>query len=130
MLFHAALLALDALVIYYLVASGPGGAGYVTLTIVGAVGVMLAYQVWIHARDLGSPLAESEGMVQRKWSRADMIIAWHSYYITVARRVFRLEPEDHIMVDEGMVVKIVHFPRTLHVVSVHEVRGAPRPPVP
>lgn len=130
MLFHAALLALDVLAIYYLVTNGLSGAGYVTLTIVGAVGVMLAYQVWIHARDIGSPLAESEGIVQRKWSRADMIIAWHSYYITVERRVFRLEPEDHIMVDEGMVVKVVHFPRTQHVVSVHEVRGAPRPPVP
>ncbi len=129
MLFYAALLALAVLAVYYILADGPGGAGYVTLTIVGAVGLMLAYQVWMHARDLRSPLAESEGVVQRKWSRADLIIAWHSYYITVDRRVFRLQPEDHIMVDEGMYVKVVHFSRTLNVVSVHEVRGVPRPPV-
>ena len=47
--------------------------------------------------------------------------------MTVGRTVFRVAPEDHIMVDEGMVVKVVHFPRTLNVVSVHEVAGAPRP---
>ena len=74
------------------------------------------------------PLTESEGPVVRKWTRADMLIAWHSYYVAVGRTVFRVAPEDYVMVDEEMYVKIVHFPRTLHVVSVREVRGAPRPP--
>lgn len=125
MLFYVAFLALDALAIYYIAASAPGGAGYVTLTIVGVVGLLLGFQVWMHIRDLGSPMAESEGVVHRKWARADLIIAWHSYYINVERRVFRLRPEDHVLLDEGMYVKVVHFPRTLHVVSVHEVRGSP-----
>jgi hypothetical protein len=128
MLFYAAFLALDLLALYYIVASAPSGAGYVTMTIVGALALLLGLQVWMHVRDLGSPLAESEGIVQRKWTRADLIIAWHSYYINVGRRVFRLKPEDHVMVDEGMLVKVVHFPRTLHVVSIHEVPRAPRPP--
>jgi len=126
---YIALLAIDALAVYYIIANAESGAAYITLSIVGAVGLLLAYQVWMHARDLGSPLAETEGVVRRKWSRADLIIAWHSYYITVGRTVFRVAPEDHIMVDEGMVVNVVHFPRTLNVVSVHELRGAPRPPV-
>ncbi len=125
MLFYVAFFALDALALYYIASSGPGGAGYVTLTIVGAIGLLLAFQIWMHIRDMGSPLAESEGVVHRKWVRADLIIVWHSYYINVERRVFRLAPEDHVMLDEGMYVKVVHFPRTLHVVSVHEVRGAP-----
>jgi hypothetical protein len=126
LLFYAAFLALDASALAYIVASGPEGAGYVTLFIVGAVGILLAFQVWMHVRDIGSPLAESDGVVQRKWSRADLIIAWHSYYVTVGRRVFRLTPEDHVLLDEGMYVKVVHCPRTLHVVSIHEVRGRPK----
>ena len=126
MLFYIAFLALDALVFYYIASSDPGGAGYVTLTGVGVVGLLLAFQIWMHIRDIGSPLAESEGVVHRKWARAVLIIVWHSYYINVERRVFRLHPEDHVMLDEGMYVKVVHFPRTLHVVSVHEVSGAPQ----
>ena len=127
MLIYMVLLAIDALAVYYIVANAETGAAYITLSIVGAVGRLLGYQVWMHIRDLGSPLAESEGVVTRKWSRADLIIAWHSYYITVGRTVFRLAPEDHIMLDEGMVVQVVHFPRTLNVVSIHELRGAPQP---
>lgn len=129
MVIYIALLAIDALAVYYIIANAESGAAYITLSIVGAVGLLLVFQVWMHARDLGSPLAETEGVVRRKWSRADLIIAWHSYYITVGRTVFRVAPEDHIMVDEGMVIKVVHFPHTLNVVSVHELRGAPRPPV-
>jgi len=130
MAFYALFLVLDLIAVYYIVTSEPGGAGYVTLTIVGAIGVLLAMQVWMHARDLGSPLAESEGVVHRTWTRADLIIVWTSYYISVERRVFRLRPEDHVLLTQGMLVKVVHFPRTLHVVSVHEVRGVPRPPAP
>ena len=128
LLFYLAFFALDLLAVYYIVASDPGGAGYVTLTIVGIVGVLLAMQVWMHVRDLGSPMAESEGTVHRKWTRADLIIVWNSYYINVERRVFRLQPEDHVLLNEGMYVKVVHFPRTLHVVSIHEVRGVAPPP--
>ena len=128
LLFYLAFLMLDLLAVYYIAASDPGGAGYVTLTIVAIVGVLLAMQVWMHVRDLGSPMAETDGTVHRKWTRADLIIVWNSYYINVERRVFRLQPEDHVLLNEGMYVKVVHFPRTLHVVSVHEVRGGARPP--
>ena len=123
MLIYLLLLAVDVLAVYYIAANGAGGGAYITLSVVVAVGVLLAYHVWQHARDLGSPLAESEGIVTRKWSRADLIIVWHSYYVTVERTVFRLKPEDWILLEEGMHVKVVHFPSTLNVVSVHE---APR----
>ena len=90
LLFYLAFLMLDLLAVYYIAASDPGGAGYVTLTIVAIVGVLLAMQVWMHVRDLGSPMAETDGTVHRKWTRADLIIVWNSYYINVERRVFRL----------------------------------------
>jgi hypothetical protein len=84
---------------------------------------MLLYQVVQHARDLRAPLAESEGMVTRKWKNADLIIAWDSYYIRVDRYVFRIKPEQYIEVRENSYVKVVHFPHTLNVVSIHELRA-------
>jgi len=122
LLIYAALFAADIVVLYWVVAASKGPAAFVTLSIVGVVGLLLGYQVWQHFRDMRAPLAESTGVVLRKWSRADLIIAWHSYYLTVDRTVFRVQPEDFIKVDEAMYVKVVHFPHTLNVVSIHEVR--------
>lgn len=126
LLLYSLFLGVAVIVVASIVASGPGGAGYVTLSVVGLVGLLLAYHVWEHILDLRSPLAESEGFVDRKWKRADLIIAWDSFYIAVERRIFRLDPADFIKIDEGMYVKVVHFPRTLNVVSVHEVLAAGR----
>ena len=125
---YAALLIADVAVIAWVAGSGVQGAGFVTISIVGVVGLLLAYQVVQHWRDMRSPLAESEGVIQRKWSRADLIIAWDSYYITVDRAVFRVPKIDWIDLREGAYVKVVHFPHTLSVVSVHEVmRTQPDP---
>ena len=123
---YSALFLLDAAVFSLVVASGTSGAAYVTLSIVGIVGLLLGYTAVQHIRDLGGQLAESEGLITRKWSRADFLIVMQSYYIMVGRVVYRLLPEDYIHLEEGMYVKIVHFPHTLNVVSVHEVLGGMR----
>jgi hypothetical protein len=60
--------------------------------------------------------------------RADFIIAWDSFYVLVNRNVFRLQPEDYGALDEDMYVKVVHFPNTLNVVSIHEIRRPLEPP--
>jgi hypothetical protein len=65
-----------------------------------------------------------------------LIILWQSYYVAVGRGIFRVAPEDYILIDEGMFVKVVHFPHTLQVVSIHvtkdESRATPsdHPPTP
>jgi hypothetical protein len=122
LLIYGAFLAADVLVIGWVLSRGIQGPAYVTTSIVAVVGLMLLYQVVQHARDLRAPLAESEGMVTRKWKNADLIIAWDSYYIRVDRFVFRIKPEQYIEVRENSYVKVVHFPHTLNVVSVHELR--------
>jgi xanthosine utilization system XapX-like protein len=99
---------------------------YVALVLFGGIGVLVAYQVVQHYRDLREPLAESEGVVARVWSRADLIIALHSYYITVGRTVYRLQPEDFVPLE--LYVKVVHFPHTLNAVSVHEIVRHPSDP--
>lgn len=124
LLIYVALLATDALAVYYIIANGEGGGAYLTLSIVGLVGLLLAYQVVQHVRDLNAHLAETEGPILKKWDRADLIIAMQSYYIAVGGVVFRIRPEDYLHLSESMHVKIVHFQYTLSVVSVHE---APKP---
>jgi hypothetical protein len=116
---YAALLAADIAVVVYILIVRTGGAAFVTLSFVVVVGLLLAYQVVQHVRDFGARLAETDGVVMRKWKRADLIIAWDSFYLTVERTVFRVRPEDWIHVEEGEFVKVVHFPHTLTVVSVH-----------
>lgn len=113
---------------------------YVALVLFGGIGVLVAYQVVQHYRDLREPLAESEGVVARVWSRADLIIALHSYYITVGRTVYRLQPEDFVPLEDrwrrlnqmdppqDLYVKVVHFPHTLNAVSVHEIVRHPSDP--
>jgi xanthosine utilization system XapX-like protein len=121
MIAYAALLVADVAVIVWVARAGIQGAGFVIVSIIGVIGVLLAYQVLQHARDMRAPLAESEGVVQRTWSRADLIIAWESYYITVERTVFKVAKVDWIDLREGSYVKVVHFPHTFSVVSVHDV---------
>jgi hypothetical protein len=119
------------------------GGAYIAMAIFGAVGLLLAYQVVQHYRDLREPLDESEGVVVRVWSRADFIIAWHSYYVTVARNVYRLRPEDYVPLEDrwkrmqrldppqDLYVKVVHFPHTMNAVSIHPMLPpAPEPDVP
>lgn len=111
------------LVFVWVAANRQGGGSFVTLVIVGIVALLLIVQVVQHLRDMNAPLAETEGPIVRKWKRADLIIAWDSYYISVGRSVFKIQPEDYIHLAEQRRVTVVHFPRTLHVVSVQE--GAP-----
>jgi hypothetical protein len=116
------------------------GGAYIAMAIFGAIGLLIAYQVVQHYRDLREPLAESEGTLTRVWSRADLIIAWHSYYITVGRTVYRIQPEDYVPLEDRwkrlerldppqeMYVKVVHFPHTLNAVSIHEILRPPPEP--
>lgn len=126
---YAALLALDVLALYYIATRGSGGASYVTFSVVGIVGLLLAYQVVQHLRDLQAPLAETDGVVVRKWTRADLIIAWNSYYMAVDRTVFRISPLQYAELREEKFVTVVHFPNTLNVVSIHEIAVPPSPPL-
>jgi hypothetical protein len=125
LIIYAALLFAAVVVVTYIAGNLAGGFGYVTLSVVVLVGLLIAYQVLQYIRDLNAPLAESDGVILRKWKRADLIIALQSFYITVDRAVFRITAEDYVLVDEGMYVKVVHFPNTLTVVSLHEMMRPP-----
>ena len=127
---YSAVLAGSVAVVWYILSAGVQGIGYVTLLVFGGLAILLAYQVLQYILDLRAPLAETEGIVLKKWKRADLIIFLDSFYLTVGRAIFRIRPEDWVLIDEGMVVKIVHLQHTLNVVSVHELRPPPREPDP
>jgi hypothetical protein len=147
MVIYAAMMMPALAVLVWIATSEPQGFAYFSMSVAGLVGLLLGYQVVAHYRDLRSPLVESEGLVTRVWSRADLIIAWHSYYISIecnpvsdappVRKLLRLQPEEYVHLEDRfraaaqadppgkMYVKVVHFPMTLNVVSIHEVRHAP-----
>lgn len=91
---------------------------YVVIAIAGAIALFVAWFILQHLRDLRAEPVERRGIVTRTWSRADLIIAMQSHYVTVDRTVFRVRPEDFIHLKELMPVRVVHFPHTLHVVSI------------
>ena len=144
MIIYGALLLPTLAVLVWIATSNPTGFAYFSMSVAGVVALLLGYQAFAHYRDMRAPLAESEGVVQRIWSRADLIIAWHSYYVAVDvgvdRKLFRLQPEDYVLLEDRfrtlaqidppieMYVKVVHFPTTLNVVSVHEIVRPPSDP--
>ena len=124
-LLYSVFLALDIAVIVLILIVRTGDAAFITLAFVAFVGILLVFQVVQHVRDLRAPLIETDGVVIRKWKRADLIIAMEGYYLTVGRKVFRVRPEDWIHIDEMMRVRVVHYPHTLNVASVREVYHRP-----
>lgn len=122
MLGYAAVLAAVAAVVWYLLTAEGSGVRYVSLTIFAGVAILLGYQVLQYVLDLRAALSETEGVVQKKWKRADLVIFMDSFYLTVDRKIFRVPPETWVHIDEGMYVRVVHFPHTASVVSVHELR--------
>ena len=100
---------------------------FITIVIVGGIGLLFAFQTLQHIRDLTHPLARTEGAIAKKWQKADLIIAWQSYYIALNRKMFRIDPHDYIMVDEGMRVTVEYFPHTLNVVAVTPEMPPQRP---
>jgi hypothetical protein len=122
---YCLILAADALIVAYIVSIDVTGAIWIWLALAGGVGLLLAQYAWQHIADLKAPLVETEGEITRKWKHAELLIAWQSYYIKVGRRIFRLSPIDYELHRAEMWVRVVHFPRTLTVVSVQQIQAPP-----
>jgi hypothetical protein len=106
----------------WVVANAASGAAYVTLALAGAIALLLGYYVFQHLLDLRAPAVEHAGVIMKKWSRADLIIAWQSYYIMVDRKIFQIQPEQYLHLEEGQRARVVHFPHTLRVISAERAR--------
>jgi hypothetical protein len=120
--FLAIVLAILVLIARDVSRDGASPGSIVGLTLVGFVALLLGYQVVQGLRDLFSKLTETVGLVERKWSRSDMLI-FQNTYLFVGRNVFRVEPEEALDIETGTMVRITHLP---HTGAVERVELIPR----
>jgi hypothetical protein len=112
-----------ALILREIGSDGATAGRIVGTVLVGLVALLLTYQVVQSVRDLFASPVETTGVVERHWSRNEVLIFRNSY-IFVQGNVFRLSPEQAIEVDRGDTVRVVHFPHTSTVEAVEVVSRA------
>ena len=111
-------------VIFELAREGPGGL-IITLVLLFLAAFLTGHQAIQSLRDLRSSPRTSNGLIDRRWSRADMLVL-RSYYIYVERSVFKVSPLIYDELEEGDTVSVNHYPHTNTVISVElEVPGSP-----
>lgn len=103
-------------VIFELVREGASGL-IITLLLLCLAAFLTGHQSIQSLRDLRSPPTVSSGLVERKWSRADLFVL-RSYYIYVDRSVFKVTPLIYTELEEGDTVSVNHYPHTNTVISV------------
>jgi hypothetical protein len=104
------------IVIFNLVREGPSGL-IITLLLLLLAAFLTGHQSIQSLRDLRSSPRLSSGLVDRKWSRADLFVL-RSYYIYVDRSVFKVTPLIYTELEEGDTVSVNHYPHTNTVISV------------
>jgi hypothetical protein len=104
------------IIIFNLVREGPSGL-IITLVLLSLAAFLTGHQSIQSLRDLRSSPRVSSGLVDRKWSRADLFIL-RSYYIYVGRSVFKVTPLIHGELEEGDTVSVNHYPHTNTVIAV------------
>jgi hypothetical protein len=93
------------------------------LLLSGGVTALLGYQSVQATRDLFAQLVETEGRVERRWSRNEFFIVRNDY-VLVQGSVFRIEPERALQIEAGDTVRVVHFPHTDTVETIDVVQRA------
>jgi hypothetical protein len=95
-------------------------AGAVLTVIEALLTVLFAHQSIQSIRDLRARPVTTEGVIGRKWSKMDFLIA-RSHYIGIGHNIFRVSAIDWRLLEEGDSVAIVHYPHTGTVVSAEQL---------
>jgi hypothetical protein len=109
------------IIIFDLVREGASGL-IITMVLLLLAAFLTGYQSIQSLRDLRSSPTVSGGLIDRKWSRADLFIL-HSYYIFVDRSVFKVTPLIYLELEVGDTVSVRHYPHTNTVISVELEEG-------
>lgn len=114
-------LALAALVyVIFDVVENGADATVVAMILLGFVTALLAYQVVQSLRDLASGLVETVGIVERYWTRHELIL-FRGNYLFLGGTVFRLEPHQALDLKLGATVRLIHYPHTGAVESIEVI---------
>jgi len=109
------------IIIFNLAREGASGL-IITLVLLLLAAFLTGHQSIQSLRDLRSSPTVSGGLVDRKWSRADLFIL-RSYYIYVGRSVFKVTPLIYSELEEGDTVSVNHYPHTNTVIAVELEEG-------
>ena len=109
------------IIIFNLAREGASGL-IITLVLLLLAAFLTGHQSIQSLRDLRSSPTVSSGLVDRKWSRADLFVM-RSYYIYVDRSVFKVTPLIYTELEEGDTVSVNHYPHTNTVISVELEEG-------
>jgi len=109
------------IIIFNLAREGASGL-IITLVLLLLAAFLTGHQSIQSLRDLRSSPTVSSGLVDRKWSRADLFIL-RSYYIYVDRSVFKVTPLIYSELEEGDTVSVNHYPHTNTVIAVELEEG-------
>ena len=109
------------IILFNLAREGASGL-IITLVLLLLAAFLTGHQSIQSLRDLRSSPTVSSGLVDRKWSRADLFIL-RSYYIYVGRSVFKVTPLIYSELEEGDSVSVNHYPHTNTVIAVELEEG-------
>jgi hypothetical protein len=109
------------IIIFNLAREGASGL-IITLVLLLLAAFLTGHQSIQSLRDLRSSPTVSGGLVDRKWSRADLFVL-RSYYIYVGRSVFKVTPLIYSELEEGDTVSVNHYPHTNTVIAVELEEG-------
>jgi len=104
------------------IAVTPGGGPVVGLVVLAIITLLTGHQTIQPLRDaLEREPRQLEGAVSRAWSRADLFF-FRSYYVMVARQVFKIEPEDFVQIEEGDRLRVLYYPHANTVERVERLK--------
>ncbi|MDA0364672.1 MAG: hypothetical protein O3B31_08375 [Chloroflexi bacterium] len=106
--------------------TGNVGAIFATV-IVGLIAFAVDYEALSAARDLRSEPRVTEGHVLRKWSKGRVAFLGRVHYVLIGRSVFEVGPIAASELTAGDQVRIVHWPHTNGVISIHRTSTGGRP---
>jgi len=112
-----------AAVILLLMFLGVMDRAIVGMVLLALVVFLFGYQSVQSLRDLNAVPRSIEGAVARRWTKRDGFVV-KSYYVTVARGIYRIPVESYLDLHVGDIVRIAAYPHTGMVVSVERTGRA------
>ncbi len=98
---------------------------WISFAIAALIGVLSGVSALGALRDLYTEPVETQGLVERKWRKSDILV-FRGHYILCRKRVFRVPREDYEeMPEAGGGIIIRHYPHTNALVAWSKTPEAP-----